>query len=139
MENDIDLCLVYVGVLVLHKRGIGFISSTEFCNYAAHTSSNRAASCCIPQLEAISSCCTDLIESLESCQKCYVMDMKGISWIGDIYQKFEAMCLEMEDAMYQVKFTSCLLLFDLVCSFSQGSISNVIAELPLAGYFLTNW
>ncbi|XP_055801126.1 uncharacterized protein LOC129870379 isoform X2 [Solanum dulcamara] len=29
------------------------------------------------------------------------MDMKGISWVGDIYQKFEAMCLEMEDAMYQ--------------------------------------
>ncbi|CAN4097042.1 unnamed protein product [Withania somnifera] len=29
------------------------------------------------------------------------MDMKGISWVGDIYQKFEAMCLEMEEAMYQ--------------------------------------
>ncbi|PHU07740.1 hypothetical protein BC332_24229 [Capsicum chinense] len=29
------------------------------------------------------------------------MDIKGISWVGDIYQKFEAMCLEMEDAMYQ--------------------------------------
>ncbi|KAL3353116.1 hypothetical protein AABB24_020884 [Solanum stoloniferum] len=29
------------------------------------------------------------------------MDLKGIAWVGDIYQKFEAMCLEMEDAMYQ--------------------------------------
>ncbi|XP_059277021.1 uncharacterized protein LOC132031171 isoform X1 [Lycium ferocissimum] len=29
------------------------------------------------------------------------MDMKGISWVGNIYQKFEAMCLEMEEAMYQ--------------------------------------
>ncbi|KAL3323177.1 hypothetical protein AABB24_040341 [Solanum stoloniferum] len=29
------------------------------------------------------------------------MDLKGIAWVGDMYQKFEAMCLEMEDAMYQ--------------------------------------
>ncbi|KAJ8527807.1 hypothetical protein K7X08_015258 [Anisodus acutangulus] len=29
------------------------------------------------------------------------MDMKGITWVGNIYQKFEAMCLEMEEAMYQ--------------------------------------
>ncbi|KAJ8561089.1 hypothetical protein K7X08_027279 [Anisodus acutangulus] len=27
--------------------------------------------------------------------------MKGISCVGNIYQKFEAMCLEMEEAMYQ--------------------------------------
>ncbi|XP_009762453.1 uncharacterized protein [Nicotiana sylvestris] len=29
------------------------------------------------------------------------MDMKGISWVGNIYHKFEAMCLEMEEVMYQ--------------------------------------
>ncbi|MCD7455560.1 hypothetical protein HAX54_028681 [Datura stramonium] len=29
------------------------------------------------------------------------MDLKGISWVGNIYQKFETMCLEMEEAMYQ--------------------------------------
>ncbi|XP_004243407.1 uncharacterized protein [Solanum lycopersicum] len=29
------------------------------------------------------------------------MDLKSISWVGNIYQKFETMCLEMEEAMYQ--------------------------------------
>lgn len=29
------------------------------------------------------------------------MDRNGISWVGNIYQKFEAMCLEVEEAMYQ--------------------------------------
>lgn len=29
------------------------------------------------------------------------MDLKAISWVGNIYQKFETMCLEMEEAMYQ--------------------------------------
>lgn len=29
------------------------------------------------------------------------MDLKGIAWVGNIYQKFEAMCLEVEEAMYQ--------------------------------------
>ncbi|XP_048232458.1 uncharacterized protein LOC8264205 isoform X3 [Ricinus communis] len=29
------------------------------------------------------------------------MDLKGISWVGNIYQKFEAMCLEVEEVMYQ--------------------------------------
>lgn len=28
-------------------------------------------------------------------------DLKGISWVGNIYQKFEAMCLEVEEIMYQ--------------------------------------
>ncbi|KAI4331096.1 hypothetical protein MLD38_029319 [Melastoma candidum] len=34
------------------------------------------------------------------------MDVKGITWIGNIYQKFEALCLEVEEIMYQdsVKF-----------------------------------
>ncbi|XP_030462955.1 uncharacterized protein LOC115682765 [Syzygium oleosum] len=34
------------------------------------------------------------------------MDVKGITWVGNIYQKFEAMCLEVEEIMYQdtVKF-----------------------------------
>ncbi|KAI4325149.1 hypothetical protein MLD38_030571 [Melastoma candidum] len=34
------------------------------------------------------------------------MDVKGITWIGNMYQKFEAMCLEVEEIMYQdtVKF-----------------------------------
>lgn len=30
------------------------------------------------------------------------MDLKAISWVGNIYEKFETMCLEMEEAMYQV-------------------------------------
>lgn len=30
------------------------------------------------------------------------MDMKGISWVGNVYQKFEAMCLEVEENIYQV-------------------------------------
>ncbi|KAJ4849272.1 hypothetical protein Tsubulata_018529 [Turnera subulata] len=29
------------------------------------------------------------------------MDMKGITWIGNFYQKFEAMCLEVEEIMYE--------------------------------------
>ncbi|CAI9299688.1 unnamed protein product [Lactuca saligna] len=29
------------------------------------------------------------------------MDVKGIAWVGNIYQKFEAMCLEVEEAMCQ--------------------------------------
>ncbi|CAI9089260.1 OLC1v1023807C7 [Oldenlandia corymbosa var. corymbosa] len=29
------------------------------------------------------------------------MDVKGLAWIGNIYQKLEAMCLEMEEAMYE--------------------------------------
>ncbi|XP_011098035.1 uncharacterized protein LOC105176815 isoform X2 [Sesamum indicum] len=29
------------------------------------------------------------------------MDFKGITWAGNMYQKFEAMCLEVEEVMYQ--------------------------------------
>ncbi|CDP15912.1 unnamed protein product [Coffea canephora] len=29
------------------------------------------------------------------------MDLKGLAWIGNIYDKFEAMCLEMEEVMYE--------------------------------------
>ncbi|KAL1555650.1 hypothetical protein AAHA92_11362 [Salvia divinorum] len=29
------------------------------------------------------------------------MDFKGVAWAGDIYEKFEAMCLEVEDIMYE--------------------------------------
>ncbi|KAI3818819.1 hypothetical protein L1987_12640 [Smallanthus sonchifolius] len=29
------------------------------------------------------------------------MDLKGIAWVGHIYQRFEAMCLEVEEAMSQ--------------------------------------
>ncbi|KAL8506489.1 hypothetical protein ACS0TY_017397 [Phlomoides rotata] len=29
------------------------------------------------------------------------MEFKGIAWAGNIYQKFEAMCLEVEEAMYE--------------------------------------
>ncbi|KAK2665862.1 hypothetical protein Ddye_004436 [Dipteronia dyeriana] len=29
------------------------------------------------------------------------MDLKGITWVGHVYQKFETMCLEVEDIMYQ--------------------------------------
>ncbi|MBA0724796.1 hypothetical protein Golax_021457 [Gossypium laxum] len=30
-----------------------------------------------------------------------IMDLKGITWVGHVYQKFEAMCLEAEEIMYQ--------------------------------------
>ncbi|KAJ7948419.1 Structural maintenance of chromosomes protein like [Quillaja saponaria] len=29
------------------------------------------------------------------------MDVKGITWVGNIYQKFEAVCLEVEEMMYE--------------------------------------
>ncbi|XP_042007119.1 uncharacterized protein LOC121755795 [Salvia splendens] len=29
------------------------------------------------------------------------MDFKGVAWAGDIYEKFEAMCLEVEEIMYE--------------------------------------
>ncbi|XP_073026987.1 uncharacterized protein [Primulina eburnea] len=29
------------------------------------------------------------------------MDFKGVAWAGDVYQKFEAMCSEVEEVMYQ--------------------------------------
>ncbi|CAN1229910.1 hypothetical protein LINPERPRIM_LOCUS3200 [Linum perenne] len=29
------------------------------------------------------------------------MDLKGINWVGDFYQKFEDMCLEVEETMYE--------------------------------------
>ncbi|XWS41170.1 hypothetical protein CRYUN_Cryun17cG0057200 [Craigia yunnanensis] len=30
-----------------------------------------------------------------------IMDLNGITWVGHVYQKFEAMCLEVEEVMYQ--------------------------------------
>lgn len=30
------------------------------------------------------------------------MDVKGINWVGCVYEKFESMCLEVEENMYQV-------------------------------------
>jgi len=30
------------------------------------------------------------------------MDVKGITWVGNMYQKFENMFLEAEDVMYEV-------------------------------------
>ncbi|KAA8524270.1 hypothetical protein F0562_010693 [Nyssa sinensis] len=29
------------------------------------------------------------------------MDFQGVTWVGNMYQKFETMCLEMEEEMYQ--------------------------------------
>ncbi|XP_058219606.1 uncharacterized protein LOC131330135 isoform X5 [Rhododendron vialii] len=39
-------------------------------------------------------------------QYMFIMDSKGITWVGNVYQKFEAMCLELEEAVCQdtVKF-----------------------------------
>lgn len=34
------------------------------------------------------------------------MSFKGIAWAGNVYEKFEAMCLEVEEAMYQVRSSS---------------------------------
>ena len=36
-----------------------------------------------------------------------MMDLKGLAWIGNIYDKFEAMCLEMEEVMYEVDVLTC--------------------------------
>lgn len=30
------------------------------------------------------------------------MDVKGIAWVGRLYEKFETMCLEVEDIICQV-------------------------------------
>lgn len=38
------------------------------------------------------------------------MDLKGITWVGHVYQKFEAMCLEVEEIMYQVCSSGCSIL-----------------------------
>lgn len=35
-------------------------------------------------------------------KKLLAMDFKGITWAGNIYQKFEAMCLDVEEVMVQV-------------------------------------
>ncbi|KAK7324688.1 hypothetical protein VNO77_28442 [Canavalia gladiata] len=43
-------------------------------------------------------------DTLDYCSsKCPVMamDVKGITWVGNIYQKFENMCLEVEDTMFE--------------------------------------
>ena len=37
------------------------------------------------------------------------MDFKGIAWVGSVYQKFEAMCLEVEEIIVQVNpLTTCI-------------------------------
>lgn len=33
-----------------------------------------------------------------------IMDFKGVTWVGNVYQKFEAMCLEVEEIIVQVCF-----------------------------------
>ncbi|KMT01823.1 hypothetical protein BVRB_9g210150 [Beta vulgaris subsp. vulgaris] len=33
-----------------------------------------------------------------------IMDFKGVSWVGDVYQKFEAMCVEAEEIIYEDTF-----------------------------------
>ena len=61
----------------------------------------------------------------------FIMDVKGITWVGNVYQKFEAMCLEVEEVMYQVCPS---LLFGLSLSSSRpfGSkfIGNKIVRKP---------
>lgn len=32
-----------------------------------------------------------------------IMDLKGITWVGDIYLKFEARLLEVEEIMCEVR------------------------------------
>lgn len=39
-------------------------------------------------------------------QYMFIMDSKGITWVGNVYQKFEAMCLELEEAVCQVNLWS---------------------------------
>lgn len=39
-------------------------------------------------------------------QYMFIMDSKGINWVGNVYQKFEAMCLELEEAVCQVNLWS---------------------------------
>ncbi|KAK5833003.1 hypothetical protein PVK06_016812 [Gossypium arboreum] len=47
-----------------------------------------------------------------------IMDLKGITWVGHVYQKFEAMCLEAEEIMYQ-SFVVALLAM-VIATFSTG-------------------
>lgn len=45
-----------------------------------------------------------LCSSGDSSGKKYMsmMDFRGASWVGDIYQKFEAMCMEVEETICEV-------------------------------------
>lgn len=39
------------------------------------------------------------------------MDVNGITWVGGVYEKFESMCLEVEENMYQVSPLKVLVFF----------------------------
>lgn len=43
------------------------------------------------------------------------MSFKGVAWAGNVYEKFEAMCLEVEEAMYQVWSSSPDLVLQPTC------------------------
>lgn len=78
------------------------------------------------------------------------MDFKGASWVGNIYQKFEAMCLEVEETMYEdaVKFVESQVqnvgsnvkkfytdvMQDLVSPDSTDPVKLPVADLPLDSY-----
>lgn len=34
------------------------------------------------------------------------MDLKGIAWVAHMYQKFENICFEVEEIMYEVHLTT---------------------------------
>jgi len=46
-----------------------------------------------------------------------MMDLrfKNNNWVGNIYQKFEAVCLEVDDIVGQVLFHYCFSTFPFVC------------------------
>ncbi|XP_012079053.1 uncharacterized protein LOC105639575 isoform X3 [Jatropha curcas] len=78
------------------------------------------------------------------------MDLKGISWVGNIYQKFEAMCLEVEEIMYQdtvkyvenqvqtvgsgVKKLYSDVMQDLLPPSSEDATKGAVSDLPLELY-----
>lgn len=40
-----------------------------------------------------------------------MMNLKGGSWVGELYQKFEAMCAEVEEVICEVLFKIQILIF----------------------------
>ncbi|KAK6919719.1 hypothetical protein RJ641_015623 [Dillenia turbinata] len=57
------------------------------------------------------------------------MDFKGIAWVGNVYQKFEAMCLEVEEIMYQDTLTYVDSQVHTVCASVKRFCSDVTQDL----------
>lgn len=71
------------------------------------------------------------------------MDVKGITWVGNMYQKFENMCLEVEDMMYEVCFSCHLTLTYPIHTelfrFQMGKMNQItLVHLPLLMMHVTD-